>query len=98
MARAGVHDFEVASDAGRSVEQGRRKRVGKPVLSRAVGGNRGLRSTERESLTRAAVVLRLQQEVAIVPHVLAELDSVIARDLSDDTGELNGALRSIPRQ
>ena len=66
VARARVHDLEVAPDARRHVEQERSKRVGKAVLRGRVGGRGRLRPAELEPAARPAVVLRLQQEVAVV--------------------------------
>ena len=94
----GFDDLEVAADGGGHVEQERRKRVGKPVLRGGVGRNGRLRPAELKAAARAAVVLRLQQEVAVVPEVLAELDRVVAGDFREDRGELHRPLGAIPRQ
>ena len=46
----------------------------------------------------APVVLRLQQDVAVVPPVAAELDRVVAPQLGQRRRELPGPLGPVPRQ
>ena len=53
--------------------------VGEAGGRRRVARNRRLVRPELKLPARPAVVLRLQQEVARVPEVLAELDGVVAR-------------------
>src|SRR5262249_23541963 len=93
-----LRDFEIALDGRRYVEQERRERVREPRSRGGVAGNRRLRGTELKLAARAAEVLRLQQEVARVSEIFAELDRVIPLHLGEDRRDLHRPLAAIPRQ
>ena len=73
--------LQVALDERGHIEQERGERVREAGGGRRVGRDRRLRRSELELPARPAVVLRLQQEVARVPEVLAELDRVVPATL-----------------
>src|SRR5439155_10592996 len=85
-------------DERRLVDQERRERVREAGGGRRVGRDRGLLRPELKLTTRSAVVLRLQEEVARIAEVFAELDRMVAGDFGGDGGELDGSLGAIPRQ
>src|SRR5207245_5702835 len=58
----------------------------------------GLSRPELKFAAGAALILRLQEEVARVAEVFAELDRVIGLLLGENRRELDGTFRSIPRK
>src|SRR5207253_5072208 len=82
----------------RPVEEVGGEGICEPCVASGVARDGGLCSTEHKLAARSAVVLRLQQEVAVVPHVLAELDRVVAGELREHSRKLHRALRAVPRQ
>ena len=75
--RAGVvDDLQVALHGVRPVEQERRQRVGDTAGRRGLARRAGAGRIEVEAPARAAGILRLQQQVAIVAPLATDLDRV----------------------
>ena len=97
-ADARIGHLQVALDERGNIEQERRERVREAGRGGRIRRDRRLRCPELELPARAAVVLRLQQEVARVPQVLAKLDGVVPLHFREHARELHRALAAIPRE
>ena len=73
------------------------KRIGQPAQRCLFRGRPGARGGEREPAARAAGILRLQQDVAVLPPLAAELDRVLVHQLGQRSHDVPGRLGPIPR-
>ena len=92
-----VDDLQVPADAVRPVEQERGHRIRDARQGRRFGRVTRARGVEVEVASGPARVLRLQQHVAVVPPLAAQLDGVAAHQLGHRRRDVPGFLRSIPR-
>ena len=87
---------EIASKTLRDVEQKGGERVGEAVLRRGIGGRGGRRAAEAEDPARAAVVLDLQQKIAVVAQIAANLDRMVGVQFRDASSPQSTYARSGP--
>src|SRR5205814_5523582 len=97
-ADARIDHLEIAAHLRRHVQQERGEEVREAAVRRGVARQRGLSRPELKLAARAALILRLQEEVARVTEVFAELDRVVRLLLGEDGREFDRPLRAIPRQ
>src|SRR5207302_1917113 len=75
---AGIGHLEIAPDQGRLIEEERREQIREAAVRGGIARERRLSSAELELAARAALILRLQQKIARMTEILAELDRVVA--------------------
>ncbi len=98
VTRAGVDvRNQIAANTLRHVQQERGERIGEAIHRGAAGdGRRG--APVPEDTPRPAIVLHLQQEIAIVPQVATQFDCMVPPQLGRRGRHVPGAFGPVPRQ
>ena len=90
MPGAGLLDhFEITLDGVGPIEQERRERVRNAGQRPGFGRRAGARRGERKAAARAAGVLRLQEDVAVLPPLAADLDRCVRTSFVTEVATLN---------